>query len=57
MVRLYINEDHTTEVVQRFEEKGEKTGRRSLVEDNHKHALELGMDFTLSTRTRCRDEH
>ena len=46
-VRLYINENPTMEVVRRFEEKGKKTGRRSLEKDAKKYALELGYRLPL----------
>ena len=50
-MRLYVNEAHAMEVVRRFEEKREKTGRRSLVKDAKKYALELGYRLhTLSRR-------
>ena len=47
VVRLYTNEDPAMGVVRRFEEKGEKTGRRSLVKDAKKYALELGFGLHL----------
>ena len=45
--RLYANADPTMELVRRFEEKAERTGRRSLVKDAHKYSEELGMKLEL----------
>ena len=46
-VRLYTNDDPAMELVRQFEEKGEKTGRRSLVRDAKKYALEFGFALHL----------
>ncbi|XP_068749277.1 uncharacterized protein [Montipora capricornis] len=40
--RLYANADPTMRLVQRFEERAERTGRRSLVRDAQNYAEELG---------------
>ena len=45
--RLYANTDPTMELVRQFEEKAERTGRRSLVKDAQKYAEELGMKLDL----------
>ena len=45
--RLYANADPTMELVRRFEERAERTGRRSLVKDAQKYAEELGMKLEL----------
>ena len=44
-MKLYANEDRTMSLVREFEEKCERAGRRSLVKDAKKFALE--MDITL----------
>ena len=44
---MYANADPTTGLVRRFEEKAERTGRRSLVKDAQKYAEELGMKLEL----------
>ena len=46
-MRLYTNDYPAMELVRQFEEKGEKTGRRSLVRDARKYALELGFALHL----------
>ena len=45
--RLNANANPTMGLVRRFEEKAERTGRRSLVEDEQKYAKELGMKLEL----------
>ena len=45
--KLYSNADPTMGLVRRFEEKAERTGRRSLVKDAQKYAEELGMKLEL----------
>ena len=45
--RLYANADPAMELVRRFEEKAQRTGRRSLVKDAQKYAEELGMKLEL----------
>ena len=45
--RLYANAYPTMELMRQFEEKAERTGRRSLVKDAQKYAEELGMKLEL----------
>ena len=47
-IKLYANEDPTMRMVREFEEKCERTGRRSLKKDTERYASERGLYLKLS---------